>query len=60
VDGVGARAVNQVLVASQQPIDRFDVGVDGRWVDDVSAMADRGRVLTDDFAPVDRLLTGVR
>ncbi|MEM8707132.1 MAG: fused MFS/spermidine synthase [Actinomycetota bacterium] len=59
VDGVGARAVNQVLLASQQPIDRFDVGDDGRWVEDPDAMADRGRVLTDDFAPVDRLLSGV-
>ncbi|MEO0494283.1 MAG: fused MFS/spermidine synthase [Actinomycetota bacterium] len=59
VDGVGSRAVNQILLASQRPIERFGLDGDGVWVDDVGAVADRGRVLTDDFAPVDRLLTGV-
>ena len=57
VDGVGAGTTNQILIASPNPIARFDVGVDGGWVDDVGAMIARGRVLTDDFAPVDRLLT---
>lgn len=56
-DGVGMGPTNQILIASPSPIERFDVGADGAWVDDVGAVIASGRVLTDDFAPVDRLLT---
>ena len=48
---------NQVFVASATPIDRFPLGADGQWVEDVAAFAAAGRVLTDDFAPVDQLIT---
>ncbi|MEM9464489.1 MAG: fused MFS/spermidine synthase [Actinomycetota bacterium] len=56
VDGV-AEVANQVFVASNGPIDRFEVDPDGVWVDDVVGFASSGRVLTDDYAPVDQLLT---
>ncbi len=58
-DGVpGDRAVNQVLVASQAPLPAFDVRSDGRVLrgDEAHDFIGDAMVLTDDFAPVDRLL----
>ena len=54
--GVG-QVSNQILLASDAPIDRFPLGDDGVWVDDLAGFAGSGRVLTDDYAPVDQLLT---
>lgn len=54
--------VNQVLVASQSPLPRFDldpadgVAVTGR---ELTRYIDGARVLTDDFAPVDQLVMPV-
>lgn len=56
VGGV-ADVANQVFVASNAPLSRFAIGADGTWVDDIAAFAADGRVLTDDYAPVDQLLT---
>ena len=56
VDGVGPGAVNQVLFGSDEPVGPIDIaGDDGTRVDDVAAFAEGGRVLRDDFAPVDQL-----
>lgn len=59
-DGVPrTRAVNQVLVASQAPLPAFDISPeDGRLLrgDDARNYIGDAMVLTDDFAPVDRLL----
>ncbi len=46
-----------MLLASAIPIERFALGADGVWLDDVAGLAATGRVLTDDFAPVDQLVT---
>jgi len=53
------RIGNAVIVASDRPIDaeRLDPE-DGRLVDDIDTFVDGAAVLTDDFAPVDQLLTG--
>ena len=53
------RIGNAVMVASDSPVDtgRLDAE-DGRLVDDVDAFADGATLLTDEFAPVDQLLTG--
>ncbi len=52
------RIGNSVIVASDQP---FDAGVldpqGGRLVDDIDTFVDDATMLTDDFAPVDQLLT---
>ena len=47
---------NQILVASDQPIPPlvFDPA-DGLLVDDLEAFIDGGKVLRDDFAPVEQL-----
>ncbi len=52
------RLGNSVIIASDQPFDagRLDPQ-GGRLVDDVDAFIDGATVLTDDFAPVDQLLT---
>jgi hypothetical protein len=59
-DGVPrSRAVNQVLIASQAPLDHLDLDpADGELLTGDEARAYQGdaMVLTDDFAPVDRLL----
>lgn len=59
-DGVPRnRAVNQVLVASQEPISGLTIDPeDGRLLvgDEAVAYIGDSMVLTDDFAPVDRLL----
>ena len=55
--GGGSAVANQVFLASNAPISRFAIGADGVWVDDLDAFAAEGRVLTDDYAPVDQLLT---
>ncbi len=52
------RIGNSVVVASDQPFDVDLIDPDGGTiVDDVEAFADGATVLTDDFAPVDQLLT---
>lgn len=60
-EGVGDRPVNQVLVASDSPLD-------GMWIDphdgllltgeDATTYIGDARRLTDDFAPVDQLILG--
>ena len=52
------RLGNSVIVASDRAFDarRFDPD-GGRLVDDVNAFIDGATLLTDDFAPVDQLLT---
>lgn len=55
-DGVDAQPRNQILVASDQPIPPLDFDpADGLLVDDVDAFVDDGKVLRDDFAPVEQL-----
>lgn len=58
---------NAVVVASGQPFDattweqeRIDRGDPGGLVADTDAYLDGALVLTDDFAPVDQLITGTR
>ena len=53
------RLGNSVIVASDRPIpaERLDPQ-GGRLVDDLAAFVADAEVLTDDFAPVDQLLTG--
>jgi hypothetical protein len=52
------RLGNSVIVASDQPFDTDELDPQGgRLVDDVDAFVDGATVLTDDFAPVDQLLT---
>ena len=53
------RIGNAVIVASDRPFDaeRLDPE-DGRLVDGIDRFIDGAKVLTDDFAPVDQLLTG--
>ena len=55
-EGIDRRVRNQILVASDQPLPPlvFDPA-DGLLVDDGAAFADDGRVLRDDFAPVEQL-----
>ncbi|MEQ8841501.1 MAG: fused MFS/spermidine synthase [Acidimicrobiales bacterium] len=55
-DGIDRQVRNQILVASDQPIPdlSFDPA-DGLLVDDVDAFIDGGKVLRDDFAPVEQL-----
>lgn len=55
---------NSVIVGSDRPIDvdalerrRRLAGDDGRYVDDVGSFVDGAAVLTDDFAPVDQLIS---
>ena len=59
-DGVPSnRPVNQVLIASDEPIPELGIDpADGRLLVGEEALAYRGdaMILTDDFAPVDRLL----
>jgi SAM-dependent methyltransferase len=61
---LSARAVeggigNAVIVASDQPFDSDQLDPeDGQLIDDVDAFIDGATILTDDFAPVDQLLTG--
>lgn len=57
VGGMTQQVANHVLLASAIPIERFALGADGVWLDDVAGLAATGRVLTDDFAPVDQLVT---
>ncbi len=52
------RLGNSVIVASDRAFDAGRLDPDGgRLVDDVNAFIDGATVLTDDFAPVDQLLT---
>jgi hypothetical protein len=52
---------NAVVVASDEPFDETLVDPDGgRLVADVDEFVEGATVLTDDFAPVDQLLTGAR
>ena len=53
------RIGNAVIVASDRPFDaeRLDPE-DGRLVDGIETFIDGAKELTDDFAPVDQLLTG--
>ena len=55
-DGIDRRVRNEILVASDQPIPplSFDAA-DGLLIDDVAAFVDGGKVLRDDFAPVEQL-----
>lgn len=64
----GARGGNYVLVGSDEPIDMDRVqsallsrgGVEvGLTADDLTQFIDDARPLTDDFAPVDQMLSGV-
>jgi len=56
---VQGRIGNAVIVASDRPFDADRLGPeDGRLVDDIDTFIDGATVLTDDFAPVDQLLTG--
>ena len=54
--GIDRRVRNQILVASDRPIPPlvFDPA-DGILVEDVDAFIDGGKVLRDDFAPVEQL-----
>jgi MFS family permease len=55
-DGIDRRARNQILVASDQPIPELMIDpVDGQLVDDLTSFVDGGKVLRDDFAPVEQL-----
>ena len=54
---------NSVIVASDAPLPRDELARlaardDGRPVDDLEAFVDGAAELTDDFAPVDQLITG--
>ena len=53
------RIGNAVIVASDRPFDaeRLDPE-DGRLVDGIETFIDGAKELTDDFAPVDQLLSG--
>jgi spermidine synthase len=52
------RLGNSVVIASDAPIDRTLLDPDGgRVVDDIDEFIDGATLLTDDFAPVDQLLT---
>lgn len=51
------RVANQILLGSDVPIEPFALAADGAWVDDAAAFSSDGRVLTDDYAPVDQLVT---
>jgi hypothetical protein len=54
--------VNQVLVASQAPLPRFDIApADGMVVSGraLTRYIDGARVLTDDHAPVDQLVMSI-
>ncbi len=47
---------NQILIASDEPLPTIDVDPEhGRFVDDIDAYTGNGRVLRDDFAPVEQL-----
>lgn len=48
---------NQILIGSNAPILLGDLGPDGVRVADPIDFAGSGRILRDDFAPVDRLIT---
>jgi SAM-dependent methyltransferase len=54
--GIDASPRNQILVASDGPLPvlTFDPA-DGRLVDDIEEFRDGGKVLRDDFAPVEQL-----
>lgn len=55
-DGVPARPVNQILLASDQPIPELTIDpADGMLVEDVQAFIGDAQLLTDDFAPVEQL-----
>ncbi len=58
---------NSVIVASDQPIDQAALagaiegsGDTGRIIEDLADFLDGARVLTDDYAPVDQLISGGR
>jgi hypothetical protein len=52
------RLGNSVIVASDRPFDTGELDPqDGRLVDDIDAFIGGATALTDDFAPVDQLLT---
>ena len=52
------RLGNSVIVASDLPVDTARLDPEGgRMVNDIAEFVDGARVLTDDFAPVDQLLT---
>jgi SAM-dependent methyltransferase len=58
--GVGDFPVNQILVASDQPLPPIEPATgDGRVLtgDEVASFIDGARPLRDDFAPVDQLIT---
>ncbi len=64
IDGFVA---NAVLVASDRPLDiaawdarRIAAGDDGGLVEDMVSYIDGAVVLTDDYAPVDQLISGLR
>ena len=54
---MGDEAANQVVLASDASIERFALRGDGAWMANVAEFAAAGRVLTDDYAPVDQLIT---
>ena len=51
------RVDNQIIIGSGAPVLLGDLGADGVRVADIAAFAGPGPHLTDDFAPVDRLMT---
>jgi SAM-dependent methyltransferase len=54
--GIDASPRNQILVASDTPLPVLDFDpADGLLVDDIEAFRDGGKVLRDDFAPVEQL-----
>ena len=54
--GVGDRPVNQILVASDEPLPPLRPDpADGDEIADLDAYVDDGRVLRDDYAPVEQL-----
>ncbi|MDG1366706.1 MAG: hypothetical protein P8I99_09075 [Acidimicrobiales bacterium] len=53
----GGGFANQILIGSNTAILLGDLAGDGVRVADLAAFVGDGRYLTDDFAPVDRLMT---
>lgn len=55
-DGIGQDPVNQILLASDEPLPKMAIDpADGRLLGDVEAFVGDAQTLRDDFAPVEQL-----